>query len=169
MAESVVIKGTTYSTDVVGIPKSDSSGDAVFYNTAADDVAAANVLVNMKFHGAGGAGVGQMPENGTVTATISSKADVIQIAEGHHSGSGTVQLASAEKDKLIAQNIKCGVTLFGIQGKSTVVDTEVASGAAGAGNLETGYHAFVNGVEIEGTNVPVHVSQDATTGVLRIW
>lgn len=169
MADSVVIKGTTYQTDVVGIPKADETGDAVFYNTEADDVAAANVLINKRFHGAGGAGVGQMPENGTVNATISSKTDVIQIAEGHHSGNGSVQLANAEKEKLISQNIKSGITLFGIQGKSTVVDTEVASSAAGAGNIETGLHAFVNGAEVVGTNVPVHVSQDATTGVLRIW
>ena len=169
MAQSVVIKGSTYNTDVVGIPKSDQSGDAVFYNTSADDVAAGNVLNGKKFHGAGGAGVGNMPENGTVTRTISAKADVIQIAEGHHSGSGSVQIAAAEREKIISGNIRSGVSILGQSGKSTVVDTEIASGGAGAGNIETGYKGYVNGQLIEGTNDPVHVSQDATTGVLRIW
>ena len=167
MAESVIIKGTTYNTDVVGIPKSDQSGDAVFYNTEADDVAAGNVLTGKQFHGAGGAGVGNMPENGTVTRTISSKADVVQIAEGHHSGSGSVQIATAEQAKIVSGNIRSGVTILGQQGKSTVVDTEVSSSAAG--NIETGYKAYVNGALVEGTNDPVHVAQDAVTGVLRIW
>ena len=169
MPDSVIIRGTTYTTDRVDIPKSDNSGDVAFYDTSGDDTIASHVLNGDKFHSASGAGVGNMPENGTVTRTITSKADIIQIAEGHHSGSGSVQIATEEQAKIISGNIRSGVTILGQQGKSTVVDTEISSGAAGAGNIETGYKGYVNGALVEGTNDPVHVSQDAVTGVLRIW
>ena len=59
---------------------------------------------------------GTMPNNGAVKLTISKKDDAISIAQGYHDGSGTVSLLDSEKAKLIASNIKQGITILGVTG-----------------------------------------------------
>jgi len=57
-----------------------------------------------------------MPNNGAVTGTISTKAGAYTVPKGYHDGSGKVQIASAEQAKLIATNIREGVTILGVTG-----------------------------------------------------
>lgn len=165
---NVKINGVTYN-DVpqVDIPLADNSGDATFYNTATDDVAAADVLAGKTFHGPGGAGTGTMVNNGAVTGAIDTVAGTVTVPAGYTSG-GNVSIAAAEQAKIIPGNIKAGATVLGVQGKSTVVDTEIASDAAGAATISNGKKAFVNGVEVTGTMTAATVSQDSTTKVLTI-
>lgn len=59
---------------------------------------------------------GTMPNNGAVDATIDDKDDVYTVPQGYHDGSGTVQIDSTEKAKLIASNIKSGVSILGVTG-----------------------------------------------------
>ena len=59
---------------------------------------------------------GGMTNNGAVTGTISSKSTPYTIPAGYHSGLGTVSLDSTSSQNLIAENIKEGVTILGIQG-----------------------------------------------------
>lgn len=59
---------------------------------------------------------GTMTNNGAVSGTISSRDQAYTVPTGYHDGSGTVQIASAEKQKLIPGNIKQGVTILSIQG-----------------------------------------------------
>lgn len=59
---------------------------------------------------------GTMPNNGAVKLTISKKDDAVSIAQGYHDGSGTVSLLDSEKAKLIASNIKQGITILGVTG-----------------------------------------------------
>ena len=59
---------------------------------------------------------GTMPNNGAVKLTISNKDDSISIAQGYHDGSGNVSLLDSEKAKLIASNIKQGITILGVTG-----------------------------------------------------
>ena len=59
---------------------------------------------------------GTMPNNGSVNLTISDKNDSISIAQGYHDGSGTVSILDSEKAKLIAANIKQGITILGVTG-----------------------------------------------------
>ena len=59
---------------------------------------------------------GKMPNNGAVSLKIKSKDDSLKIAQGYHDGSGTVEIDADEKTKLIAKNIRDGVTLFGVLG-----------------------------------------------------
>lgn len=54
--------------------------------------------------------------NGAVTGTISAKAAQYTVQKGYHNGSGKVQIASAEQAKIIAENIKAGVTILGVAG-----------------------------------------------------
>lgn len=171
MAKSVIINGVTYN-DVpqVDIPLSSGQGDAAFYETSENDVAAADVKAGKKFTGAAGAGTGTMPvySGGTDSGVIATKDGAVSIAEGYHDGNGSVELDATEKAKLITGNIKNGVTLFGVPGKSTVVDTEISADAAGAAQILSGKKAFVNGSPVTGTLTAAVVTQDQTTKVLTI-
>lgn len=59
---------------------------------------------------------GTMPNNGAVSLTISNVDDSITVAQGYHDGSGTVSILAEEKAKLIAANIKQGITILGVTG-----------------------------------------------------
>lgn len=59
---------------------------------------------------------GTMTNNGAVSGTISTKAQQYSVPVGYHDGSGKVQIAAAEQNKIIAANIKNGVTILGVQG-----------------------------------------------------
>jgi len=171
MAKSVVINGVSY-TDVpsVEIPLSGTTGNAVFYETSGNDVAAGDVRSGKKFTGASGAGVGSASDytSGADDGTISTVAGSVTIAAGFHDGNGSVEIAAAEQAKIISGNIKSGVTVLGVSGKSTVVDTEIASGGAAAGHILSGKSAYVNGSLVNGSLTAATVSQDATTKVLSI-
>lgn len=165
--QSVVINNVVYSNvPQVEIPKSGGGGNAVFYDTSADTVVSADVLATKTCHTSTGAITGGMTENGTVTGTIQTKAGVYTIAGGHHSGSGTVSIATAEQDKIITDNIKSGVTILGVSGKSSVVDTGDAD--ASSSQILSGKTAYVNGTKLTGSlNTPA-ISQDGVTKVLTI-
>lgn len=119
MAQSVIINGVTYA-DVpsVQIPKS-TSGTATFYDTADADITSSDVLNGSKGYGASGAVNGNIPVNGDTSGTISTKAGTVTIPAGHTTG-GTVKISDTEQAKIIAQNIKSGVTILGQAGSLTL-------------------------------------------------
>jgi hypothetical protein len=98
---------------------------------------------------------GTMTNNGTVSTDISAKATEVTIAQGYHSGSGKVKISATEQAKIIAGNIKAGITLLGVAGKSSVVDTADAN--AVAGDILSGKTGYVNGSKITGT-FPVYTA-----------
>lgn len=59
---------------------------------------------------------GTMKNNGAVTGAISKKADSYTIPIGYHDGSGKVSISATEQAKLIATNIRQGVTILGVTG-----------------------------------------------------
>ena len=59
---------------------------------------------------------GEMTNNGAVSGTISTVAGTYTVPAGYHSGLGTVSIDSTEQAKIIAGNIKSGVTILGVQG-----------------------------------------------------
>lgn len=168
MAESVRINGVVYA-DVpqVEIPKSDGQGDAVFFLTDGDDITAADVLAGKKAHGAAGAVTGTMANNGDVSGDISTKAGTVNVPAGYTTG-GTVGIDATEQAKIVSGNIKSGITMLGVSGKATVVDTEIATDAAAAATILSGKKAFVNGNQVTGTMTAATVAQDSSTKVLTI-
>ena len=58
---------------------------------------------------------GEMPNRGAVAGTISTLSPYT-IQNGYHDGSGTVSIDSTEAGKIVAANIKSGVTILGVQG-----------------------------------------------------
>lgn len=82
-----------------------------------DDVTAADVRGGVQYTGPDGEhSLGNMPERGAVTGTISTRDGVYTIPAGHHSGQGTCQISAVERDKILPENIKQGCTLLGVQG-----------------------------------------------------
>ena len=62
---------------------------------------------------------GSMPNRGSVTGNITTKAQQVAIQNGYHDGSGYVEIDSTEQAKIIANNIKDGVTILGVLGTYT--------------------------------------------------
>lgn len=67
---------------------------------------------------------GTMPNKGAVSGTISAKAGQYTIPQGYHDGSGKVQIDSTEQAKLIASNIREGVTILGVAGSMSGTEGE---------------------------------------------
>lgn len=59
---------------------------------------------------------GTMPNNGAVSGKITTKAGQYTVPQGYHDGSGKVQIDEVEQAKLVASNIRAGVTILGVQG-----------------------------------------------------
>lgn len=115
MAQNVIINGVTYqSVPEVDIPKS-GGGTAKFYDTAGADLTGADLLTGKTAFGASGSVSGSMANNGGTSGTISTKAGTVTIPAGYTTG-GTVSISSTEQSKIIASNIKSGVTLLGVAG-----------------------------------------------------
>ena len=115
MAQNVVINNVTYqNVPEVDIPKS-GGGTAKFFDTESADIVAADIPTGKTAFGANGAVSGSMPVNGSVSGTISTKAGTVVVPAGQTTG-GTISIASEEQDKIIAGNIRSGVTLLGVEG-----------------------------------------------------
>lgn len=117
------------------------------------DAVAANVLAAKTFYSNDPKTqiTGTMIDRGTVSTDITAKAQQVTIAAGKHSGSGVVQISAAEQAKVIAANIKSGITLLGQAGSANVVDT--TAGDAVAADILASKIAFVDGAQITGTMV----------------
>ena len=57
-----------------------------------------------------------MTNNGSVTGTITTKAQQYTVPTGYHDGGGKVSISTTEQNKIIAGNIKSGVTILGVEG-----------------------------------------------------
>lgn len=67
---------------------------------------------------------GTMPNNGAVAGKITTVAGAYTVPQGYHDGSGKVAIDSTEQAKLIAANIREGITILGVEG--TMSGTEDA-------------------------------------------
>jgi len=88
-------------------------------NTQDANAAATEILTGKTAYVKGSKVSGSMPNNGGVEGTISNLETPYTIPQGYHDGSGTVEIDSAEKAKIIADNIRQGVTILGIEGTMT--------------------------------------------------
>lgn len=115
MAQNVVINGVTYQeVPEVDIPKS-GGGTAKFFDTSSANIISTDVLTGKIGFSASGEVRGGMANNGSTSGTISTKAGTVTVPSGYTTG-GTVSISSTEQAKIIASNIKSGVTLLGVAG-----------------------------------------------------
>lgn len=105
-----------------GITAHDKSGATITgtstkdSDTSNDTAAVAEILKGKTAHARGVQLVGTMPNNGAVTGTISTKAGSYTIPQGYHDGSGKVAISTTEQNKIVAGNIKSGVSILGVTG-----------------------------------------------------
>lgn len=85
-------------------------------DTSGDTAAVGEILSGKTAHARGALLTGTMTNNGAVTGTISTVSGQYTVPQGYHDGSGKVSIASAEQAKIIATNIRQGVTILGVQG-----------------------------------------------------
>lgn len=85
-------------------------------NTSDATAVAAEILATKTAYKNGSKLTGTMPNRGAVTGTISTVAGEYTIPQGYHDGSGKVSIVSTEQTKLIATNIREGVTILGVTG-----------------------------------------------------
>lgn len=96
------------------------TGTCTFDSDTQDATAAASELLSGKTaYVRGNKVTGTMPNRGGLDATISNKNTPYTIPQGYHDGSGSVSLDSTEAAKLIAGNIKDGVSILGVTGTYT--------------------------------------------------
>lgn len=109
-------------------------------NAAADDVLSGKTFYSDSYtkH------TGSMANNGSTGGTISTKAGTVSIPAGYTTG-GSVSISTTEQNKIIAGNIKSGVTILGVAG------TYTNDATATAANILSNKTAYVNGAKISGT------------------
>ena len=93
------------------------TGTCTYDSDTSDDTAAVSEILSGKTaHARGALLTGTMTNVGAQTGSITAKAQQVTITQGYHDGSGKVSIASAEQAKIIATNIRQGVTILGVQG-----------------------------------------------------
>lgn len=84
---------------------------------SADATAAvAEILKGKTAYARGTKLTGTMPDNGAVDGKITTVAEKYTVPTGFHDGSGTVQIDATEQAKIIAKNIREGITILGVTG-----------------------------------------------------
>ena len=97
-----------------------ATGTNTFDSDTQDATASSSEILDSKTAYVRGAKVtGSMPNIGSQTGSISTKNGTVAISQGYHDGSGSVGIAAAEKDKIIATNIRQGVSILGVTGSMT--------------------------------------------------
>ena len=88
------------------------------YNADTSDATATDseILATKTAYVNGNKITGSMTNRGSVSGTISTKAGSYTIQQGYHDGGGSVSISSTEQAKIIAGNIKSGITILGVTG-----------------------------------------------------
>lgn len=121
-AASDVLAGKTIH-DKTGAPV---TGTCTFDSDTSNDTAAAGEILSGKTAHVKGAKVtGSMPNKGGMTLKVAAKGTDVTIPAGYHDGSGKATLDETEAAKLIPDNIRESITIFGVTG--TMSGTEGAN------------------------------------------
>lgn len=157
--------------EISSIKTATSSGET---DTSDATVNASDVLAGKIAYGASGRIVGSMKNNGSQTINVSSANTSYTISKGYHDGSGSVQISSTEASKLIASNIKKGITILGVtgsyQGSTSSGGVQVKTGTTTSPSINTGLSSidkfiiYADKISSEGmVNVIYDVSKSAVT------
>ena len=117
-----VLSGTTFH----GKDGEAAEGTCTYDSDTSDaTIAVAEMLKDKTAYARGSKLTGTMPNNGAVSGEISTKGGKYTVPQGYHDGSGTVQISSTEQAKIIAANIREGISILGVVG--TMSGTESAN------------------------------------------
>lgn len=85
-------------------------------NTQDATVKVAEILKGQTAYARGTKLTGTMPNNGAISLSISTVDGTAVVPQGYHDGSGVVSIDAVEQSKIIAANIKQGITILGVTG-----------------------------------------------------
>lgn len=171
------LTGDTVTADrlLKGATAHDMSGEAITgtcnydSDTSGATAVVAEILSGKTAYARGSKVTGTMPNNGSVKKTITKKSEVVSIAQGYHDGSGTVGIDSVEQGKLIATNIRSGITILGVTGSmSGTEDVTAQSRTVTPGTTEqtitpeTGFN-YLSSVTVAA--IPYTESENAAGGI----
>lgn len=100
------------------LPSGEAGTGTCAYDADTSDATAvaAEILTGKTAYKNGSMLTGTMPNRGAVAGTIDTKAGQYTVPQGYHDGSGKVGIDTTEQAKLIAANIRQGVTILGVEG-----------------------------------------------------
>lgn len=107
---------------LVGKKAHDKSGEVIEgscdfdANTSDATATDSEILSGKTAYIAGEKKIGTMANNGAVSDDITTKDEKITIPIGYHDGSGKIGIDVVEQAKIVAGNIKVGVTILGVTG-----------------------------------------------------
>lgn len=123
VAKETMLSGTT------ALDKSGTliTGECTFDVDSSDaTVAVAEMLATKTAYARGAKITGTMPNVGKQSnVTISTKTGTVTIAQGYHDGSAKVGISSTEQTKIVANNIRKGVTILGVEGNLETGSQEI--------------------------------------------
>ena len=123
------------------------TGITIFGITGTYDVEAGNPIAAARLKTGDVGFVNGAKVTGNGTKLLSPASEVVEA--GYYAAT---TLSTVDAD-LATANIKAGVTVFGIVGKTEVVDTTEAVTPAAEGDIALGKVAWVNGTKVTGTKV----------------
>lgn len=118
------LTGVTVSPDnlLVGVTAHDKSGASI-EGTCTRDVdstdataSEAEILLGKTAYARGAKLTGTMPNRGAISQKIATIAQEVTVSQGYHDGSGKVIIDTVEQSKLVANNIRQGVNVLGVEG-----------------------------------------------------
>jgi len=136
-------------------------------DTSDADATDAEILSGSTAYVNGNKITGAMTNNGSWDDTIDDVSDTIVIPSGYHDGTGTVTIDSTEAAKIIAGNIKSGVSILGVSGSynGEAVSARSASATPGWSSQTilpgTGYDYLS---EVTVAAIPITYSDNAAGG-----
>lgn len=126
-----VARSDVLSGKIFHLPTGESTTGTCTYDADTSDATAtaAEILASKTAYKDGSKLTGTMANRGSQTGSINTKTGTVTIQQGYHDGGGSIGIDSTEQAKIIATNIRSGVTILGVEGSMSGSEDMAATSA----------------------------------------